>query len=208
MVPAIAEYSIIAMVLMVSPPMMDGVASASCTVVTTCSGEAPEACATVTRCGGTERREFSTMRAKNAVPARTIGTTAARMPMFVPVTNRVNGTSAAISTRNGSDRPVLTTQDRTVCAARCSNSPPGARLCTRTPIGTPSRTTIVMTMPTMSSVSRSAGAMSAGICASGVSRSEAAATLSGITRGPVLEGWSPGWSPGSARAGRGGRGRR
>src|SRR5215217_8127733 len=100
MVPAMAEYSIMAMTLMVRPPMIDGTASDNCVVVT-CSVEPPDARATSTTDVGTERREFSTMRVKNAMPANDIGTTAAAIPMLVPVIQRVTGTNAAIKIRNG-----------------------------------------------------------------------------------------------------------
>ncbi len=119
-VPAIAEYSIMAMVLIVRPPTRAGIASASCAVRTICSRDAPDARATRAYSGGTARSEFSTMRLKNAMPASDIGTIAAGMPMFVPVTNCVNGMIAAIRMRNGSDRPRLTTQPTAACTARCS----------------------------------------------------------------------------------------
>src|SRR3954466_15024879 len=114
MVPAMAEYSIIAMTLMVRPPMIEGTASLSCTVRMICRGDPPEARATCTADGGTERSEFSTILVKKAMPANDIGTTAAAMPMLVPVTNRVNGMIDAIRIRNGSDRPTLMTQLSTV----------------------------------------------------------------------------------------------
>lgn len=123
-----AVYSIIAMMLMVRPPRIEGTASLICAVRTICSRDPPDARATCTTDGGTERSEFSTMRVKNAIPASDIGTTAAAIPMFVPVMNRVNGMIAAIRIRKGSDRPMLMIQLKTVCRAGFSNSPPGARL--------------------------------------------------------------------------------
>src|SRR5882757_10106811 len=124
MVPAMAEYSIIAMMLMVKPPMIDGTASLSWAVRMICSRDPPDARATWTTAGGTERSEFSTIRVKNAMPASDIGTTAAAMPMLVPVMNRVNGMIDAIRMRNGRDRPMLMIQLNVVCRAGFSNRPP------------------------------------------------------------------------------------
>src|SRR5262245_18558756 len=117
--------------------------------------------------GGTERSEFSTTRVKNAIPAIDIGTTAAAMPMLVPVISRVKGTIDAIRIRNGSDRPTLMTQLSGACSAGFSNSPPGARLCTSAPNGTPTDTTITITMPTMVNVSSNAGNSSPGSSSTG-----------------------------------------
>nr|BFF12862.1 hypothetical protein GCM10025699_41650 [Microbacterium flavescens] len=130
---------------------------------TICSREAPLAVATRTRSEGTLRSEFSTMRVKNAMPAIDIGTTAAAIPMFVPVTNRVNGTIDAIRMRNGSERPTLITALSTVCTGAFGTRPAGPRLWISAPSGTPTTTTIAITMPTMTNVSPSAGSTRAGI---------------------------------------------
>lgn len=87
--------------------------------------------------------------------------------MLVPVTNRVNGMIAVINTRNGSERPTLITHDSGVCSVRFSKSPPGARLCTSAPSGTPTSNTITMTIDTISTVSTKAGMSKPGISLTG-----------------------------------------
>src|SRR3712207_8701509 len=56
--------------------------------------DAPDAFATRMSDGGTERSEFSTIRAKNAMPARDIGTTAAAIDRK---STRLNSSHANIS---------------------------------------------------------------------------------------------------------------
>lgn len=90
------------------------------------------------------------------------------MPILVPVTQRVNGMIAAISTRKGSERPILATQLITVYPVRWVNSPPGARLCSSTPRGVPSSTATDMAIPTMASVCPRAGSSSPGMSESAV----------------------------------------
>jgi hypothetical protein len=53
------------------------------------------------------------MRVKKAVPAIDMGTTAAGIPITVPVSHAVNGMIAAMSTRKGSERPTLMIQFNT-----------------------------------------------------------------------------------------------
>ena len=118
-----------------------------------CQRDPPQTTPTAVTSAGNSRSAFSTRRPKNGTPAAIIGTTAAGMPIVVPVSQYVNGIMAAISTRNGSERPILTTQFSSRYSSACGNKPRGEALNNTTPTSPPSVTTNSITMATISQVS-------------------------------------------------------
>ncbi|SUI55412.1 Uncharacterised protein [Serratia marcescens] len=73
--------------------------------------------------------------------------------MVVPVNQKVNGIIAAISTRNGSERPMFTNQLSARFSAGRGNKPRDEVLNNTTPTAPPIATTNSITMPTISQVS-------------------------------------------------------
>src|SRR5476649_1363868 len=123
LVPAMGEYSNIEITLSTIAATLAGKASLSWECQLICQVDPPDTSPTAVTSDGNSRRAFSSKRAKNGVPATTIGITAAGMPIVVPVSQKVNGMIAAISTRNGSERPILTIQLRVRLTAGRGNSP-------------------------------------------------------------------------------------
>ncbi|SSW87683.1 Uncharacterised protein [Klebsiella pneumoniae] len=85
MVPAIAEYSIIETRFSVTAATSEGMASLSCALAMICQRDPPQTTPTAVTSAGNSRSAFSTRRPKNGTPAAIIGTTAAGMPIVVPV---------------------------------------------------------------------------------------------------------------------------
>ncbi len=84
------------------------------------------------------------------------GTMAAVVPIEVPAMSRVSGISATIRMMKGMERKALTTAPTPRLSARCSQSPPGAVLCSARPSGRPSRMLTAPEAAVMTSVSTSA----------------------------------------------------
>src|SRR5574337_463154 len=148
---------------MVSPATMPGSASGSSTFQTICQVLAPMDCAASTRPPSTSRRAVSTRRAMKGAAASVSGTTAAQVPMDVPVTRRVNGMMATSRMMKGVERTALTMPPTTLLSGAFCRMPPLSVRRRNTPSGMPTRPPMMPEAPTMITVSHSEMANSSSI---------------------------------------------
>src|SRR5581483_7468407 len=151
--PTMAEKPIRLTTVSVSASTIAGMASGSSTLRTICSGLAPHARAASISPRSTSRTAASTTRAMNGMAATVSGTTAARVPIEVPVRSRVSGTMATTRIMNGVERVALTMKPTVRLANGAGNSSFSRLTARNTPSGRPTSVPTRIEMPTMVSVS-------------------------------------------------------
>ena len=105
---------------------MEGSASGNSAEKTMRGTEAPHASTASTLSRGTSASDCSIMRAMKGEAESTSGGMVPRMPEPVPMMRRVNGMMNTMSTMNGNERRMLTTQPSTALSTGRGRSDPGA----------------------------------------------------------------------------------